>query len=108
MVLTPTLPAEQSRKTCPMERPVQVPVAGARRRPEVGFADAGFEWRFAHSLARAQACWIDRQDMQRAAYELQFEDAVGAEWVIDRSHRLKEDPLRDDPYDVVIDTGRRD
>jgi hypothetical protein len=27
LVLTPTLPAEQSRKTCPMERPGQVPVA---------------------------------------------------------------------------------
>lgn len=27
VVLTPTLPAEQSRKTCPMERPDQVPVA---------------------------------------------------------------------------------
>ena len=27
MVLTPTLPAQQSRNTCPMERPVQVPVA---------------------------------------------------------------------------------
>ena len=27
VVLTPTLPAEQSRKTRPMERPVQVPVA---------------------------------------------------------------------------------
>jgi hypothetical protein len=27
VVLTATLPAEQSRKTCPMERPVQVPVA---------------------------------------------------------------------------------
>jgi hypothetical protein len=27
VVLTPTLLAEQSRKTCPMERPGQVPVA---------------------------------------------------------------------------------